>query len=757
VNDTGRMGHRSLSQTNLNSILDSTSDLIWSVDTRGFRLLGWNLALREHFRQGSDLEVAVGMSPADLFPGRPDYIERWNQFYLRALDQGHFIVEYQVAYGSKVLELSFSLLRHEQEIIGISVFGRDITEHLRAKQELQASEQRFRALFDLSADAVFVSSLDGRVLRANQTACDRLQYSLDELTSLRVLDFQAPGTEEEARERLQRLNKDGKLLTEVTHVARDGTRIPTEVNARIVEIGGQKVILSVARDSSERKRAEVALRESQARYHQLFEKSGTANSVYDLDIRMVLANELYSQLFQVPVTELIGKSVEQIFGEEKGKVLRGRALEVLASRVPMTVSQELSFPVGRKWFQTSYNPLIDEAGNLLGLQVISQDITDLHRANERIQQNEKLESIGVLAGGIAHDFNNLLAGLAGHLELARINLSEGKTAETLVRLEKATQVFTRAKALTKQLLTFSKGGAPVRDLHILGPLLKEWAEFALSGSDASLVLDIPADLWLCECDASQIAQVVDNLLINARQVTPAAGTIQLRAENVYRDGPCLSITVVDQGPGISPDNLERIFDPFFTTKATGTGLGLATSRSIAVQHHGSIEASSQQGRGSSFTLYLPALPGRRTSPTAPMVRDFYHSGRALVMDDEESIRDTLGEILATMGFTVTRARNGHDALSYHQDAQRLGQPFDLALLDLTIPGGMGGLETARRLKKTGSTAVLVAMSGYSEEAGKANLDEEGFGGILFKPFSSKELSNHLSRLFSEKAPFPGEV
>ncbi|HTH13686.1 MAG TPA: ATP-binding protein, partial [Spirochaetia bacterium] len=397
-----------------------------------------------------------------------------------------------------------------------------------------------------------------------------------------------------------------------------------------------------------------------------------------------------------------------------------------------------------RWFQTIYSLLKDDQDRPRGLQIVGLDVTEQHQLSERIAQTEKFESIGILAGGIAHDFNNLLAGLSGHLELARMLLGQDRVSDAMARLDKATGVFDRAKALTRQLLTFSKGGTPVLELQNLGTSLGEWAEFSLSGSDLSLHLDLAPDLWPCDCDPNQISQALDNLLINARQASPPGGMILVTAANVPGELPQVRITVTDRGPGIPAGLVSKIFDPFFTTKNQGTGLGLSVSLSIVRQHHGRIEVESPPGKGATFAVYLPASPQRDPDPGTEASDVFFATGWALVMDEEEDLRDTLGEMLSSLGFSVLRAKDGHDALAYFADAADHGRPVRLALVDLTVPGGMGGLETARKLRAMGSTAVLVAVSGYSEAIGQESLTSV-FDGVLAKPFSQSVLVRLLGQ------------
>jgi len=599
-------------------------------------------------------------------------------------------------------------------------------------------------LFDHSPDAIYFLTIDAIILQANRTACQRMQYTEEELVGKPAAFLHAPETQGEAVKIVARLIQDGFARAEVIHQAKDGTKIPTEINSRVVEVGGDRLILSVARDITERRRAKTDAEWSERRFQLLFESSGTSNSLFDQDCRLVLCNRFCAQLIgQGPPETLVGKPLDELFGPDRGWVFRERMVRVMATGRPET--HHSHFPLGpeRRWLQTSYSPLWDKDGFINGVQLISHDITESHRLEERLRQTEKLESIGILAGGIAHDFNNLLAGLSGNLELLALDLEARKVEEAQKRLDLAFQVFHRAKALTRQMLTFSTGGLPVTGVHNLAPRLGPWAEFALSGSDLALKLDI-ADIWSCECDTDQIGQVVGNLVINARQASPPGGTIVVKAENVVLDQPFVRVGVTDQGEGIPEVHLENVFDPFFTTKPNGTGLGLATSRSIVQKHGGWMEIQTAPGQGTTVFFCLPAAESAEV-PAALAARTFRGEGVALIMDDDEVIRNTLGALLASMGFEVLAAADGDQALALLDSAKAGGRRVAVVILDLTVPGGMGGVETAARFRERGLTSPILAMSGYSEVSAR-QLREEGFEGQLAKPFSRQDLNEVLGGL-----------
>ena len=479
---------------------------------------------------------------------------------------------------------------------------------------MEAPEPRFTApgdwfeiLFDHSPDAIYVADLDGLILKANRTACERMKRTEYEWEGMRLADLHAPETRARSAGLLAKLAVEGSVQAEILHQAKDGTKIPTEINSTTFEAGGRLLVLAIARDISERHRAEQKASESDRRFGLLFESSGTSNSLFDLECRLVLCNLFCSRMIgRGPPEALVGLSLEDLFGPERGGVFRERMRHVVTTGEPET--HESEFPLGpqKRWLQTSYNPLFGGDGGVVGIQLISHDITESHRLHERLLQTEKLHSIGILAGGLAHDFNNLLAGLSGNLELLELDLRVGKLDDARERLKLASQVFARAKSLTRQLMTFSQGGEPVMAVHDLKPWLSSWAEFALTGSGLDLTVDVAGDLLPCRCDRDQIGQVVDNLVINARQASPRGGRILVQAENVRQDRTYVRIRVIDQGEGIPAEHLKNVFDPFFTTKAHGTGLGLATSQSIVRKHGGWMEIESEVGRGTTVSVFLPA-------------------------------------------------------------------------------------------------------------------------------------------------------
>jgi signal transduction histidine kinase len=349
-----------------------------------------------------------------------------------------------------------------------------------------------------------------------------------------------------------------------------------------------------------------------------------------------------------------------------------------------------------------------------------EQMAERQRMEEELLKARKIESVGVLAAGIAHDFNNLLTGILGYVSLAKVVARPN--ANVIAYLTEAEQACQRATALTQQLLTFAKGGAPVRHTVSMVELLKESVGFALRGANVRSDLQIAANLWPVDVDAGQINQVIHNIVLNAVQAMPGGGTIQVWADNVVLEagvpfplpeGRHVKITVQDYGCGIPKEVLSNIFDPYFTTKAEGSGLGLTTAYAIATKHDGYITVASEVGVGTTVVIYLPAsqqaMASAQTHPHTPLSG----SGRILVMDDEEMIRDLLRQLLERLGYTVECVQDGAEAVAVYQRAQTAGQPFAAVILDYTIPGGMGGLETLTRLRAIDPQVTALISSGYA--------------------------------------------
>jgi len=382
-----------------------------------------------------------------------------------------------------------------------------------------------------------------------------------------------------------------------------------------------------------------------------------------------------------------------------------------------------------------------------------RDITEQKRIEEELVKAQKLESIGILAGGIAHDFNNLLTGIMGNISLARLRMEEDSPICEM--LQEAENASIRAASLTNQLLTFSKGGEPVKELASIAELIKEAAGFSTRGSNVRCEYSISPDLWSAEVDKGQLSQVINNLIINAQQAMPEGGIVKLSAANitvekehdVLRGGNYVQISVEDEGTGIPKEYLQRIFDPYFTTKQKGSGLGLATSYSIISKHGGLLTVDSEMGAGTTFTIYIPASEqvNRRDKEGERGVLEG-GEGRVLVMDDDEIIRDVAEMILEDIGYDFQLAGDGAEAVELYKEALEGEHSFDAVILDLTVPGGMGGKETMENLIRIDPNVRAIVSSGYSNDPVMADFEKYGFKGIVAKPYNAQELSRILHRI-----------
>jgi PAS domain S-box-containing protein len=486
----------------------------------------------------------------------------------------------------------------------------------------------------------------------------------------------------------------------------------------------------------------------------LVETTGTGYVILDLAGRVLDANPEYVRMTgHRDLAEITGRSVLEWTApqdrEHNGQAvahcattgtIRGFVTRYLAGDGGLTPIELSATVVGQ--------------GEDRRILTLCRDISARLQAEEAARNAQRLESLSILAGGIAHDFNNLLAGLFGHLELAQNEVEPGSPARH--RLGQALAAYHRARALTLQLLTFAKGGAPVKEIVTLPAVLRQSLALSLSGSSISAHLDLPEELWPCEADRNQLGQVLDNILINARQAMPLGGTVDIQARNLAESAPLppdlepgdyVAVTIRDQGVGIPREILPRIFDPFFTTKQDGSGLGLATSFSIIKKHGGTLTAASGDGQGAAFTLYLPASHRPGTAPeAAPACRAQQRKGRALLMDDEESIRSIAGTYLRMAGFDVALAEEGTQAVELYRQALAAGRRFDVVLLDLTVPGGMGGKEAIARLRELDPAVQAIASSGYSDDPIMADPARFGFCARLVKPYLREDLHRALGSL-----------
>lgn len=535
---------------------------------------------------------------------------------------------------------------------------------------------------------------------------------------------------------------------ECRHLSRAGKTLWFRNTARYQtdEAGKPTHVHGVMTDITDRIEIAQELRETADRYRLLFEHSPVGIFHYDQYLILTRSNHRFAQILKSSQENLLGLDLRKLKDRSVLPALEDALQGQMGHYEGLYRATTSETEV---WINMNTGPVLDRDGKTIGGVGIVEDTSEHRRSEDERNRHQKLESLGLLAGGIAHDFNNLLTSVLANISLLKHPTQPLAMADREI-LSDAELAALRARDLTQQLLTFSKGGAPVKRMTRLDKLIRETTSFALRGSSSKYELQIDPDLWPADVDAAQIAQVIQNLVINADQAMQGGGSILIRAHNLRLGkneksgldaGDYVRIQVVDNGIGIPAKNLEHIFDPYFTTKQNGSGLGLTTSYSIINKHRGRVSVQSDVGKGSQFNVYLPATEGGVVpeGATAPeRVAAQPEKIRVLIMDDEPSIRAVTTRILSKAGYEVQTTTHGAEAVAAFVKAREEGHPFGVVILDLTIPGGMGGREAFLHLQAIDPAVRALVASGYSDQT----LDQTlalGFSGMVPKPFTVNEL------------------
>ncbi len=514
-------------------------------------------------------------------------------------------------------------------------------------------------------------------------------------------------------------------------------------------------IEAARRLSAERERQVVTLR-----------SIGDAVVASDPEGYITLMNKAASTLTGWSETEAVGKQVDEVLELLDPRTRERRPFPDGRAPVPLEADSILVRRDRTERIVADCVALIvDSDGNAQGHVFVFRDVTAERRLEQEVQNAQRLEGIGLLAGGIAHDFNNMLAVLLATTSLARERIPQSSEAHQM--LGDVDEIVERATALTRQLLTFARGGEPVRQPCAIERLVRDSVAFTLRGASTIADYHIAKDVYHAEIDAGQICQVLSNLVLNARDAMEHAGhlTVSVRNHEVSNEsrgwlnpGSYVEISIADTGPGIQPRVLDRIFDPYFTTKPTGTGLGLATAYSIVKRHGGLLRAQSHPGDGATFYVYLPASPGFETVEAQTQVhRGASGEGRVLVMDDEQTLRDVVADCLVELGYRAETAPDGLTAVERYRGAMLEGDPFDVVILDLTVRGGMGGAEALAELKKLDPEVRAIASSGYSNDPVMARHREYGFVDILPKPYRFAMLARAMRGVIAPQSARSGDA
>ena len=651
----------------------------------------------------------------------------------------------------------------------------ELEEHRKTAARLEESERRNRILSEESSDLIHSYTPEGRFVYVNKAYADIFRERPENIAGKSLWDT---FSREDADARFavaSEVFRTGREKIRETSIslAEESRFYLTAVTPIKNPTGKVTSVVCTSKDITERKRAEEALRISEEKFRSIVEQSTEGivitnetgiisewNSALEASTGLIRNNVVGLPLWEVH-TRLAPDSSEK---SNRPDQIRAGIEDALNSdgRPRREREYQIQRPDGsiRILLCSSFLSK-SNAGSMM--VAVMRDVTDAKNAEEERlqledyrQQVQRLESLGVLAGGIAHDFNNLLSAVFGNVELAQSRVEDASTSGYL---SQAMQSVDRAKGLTQQLLTFSKGGAPNKRITSLIPTIKEIAKFSLSGSNVQPVFDLSDDLRQCNVDKNQIGQVLQNMVINAVQAMPLGGAIEITAKNVdltsgqrakLQKGTYVLISIKDQGIGIAKELLPRIFDPFFTTKTRGHGLGLATSFSIITRHDGAIFVDSEIGKGSVFHVYLPACDSSSSDKTNISAAKHAGEGRILVMDDEIAISTLLSSILQTFGYSCVCKNNSKDTIEYFAAETKANRQLSAVILDLTIPGGPGGKEVCAAIRETNASVPVFVASGYATDPIISNPQEYGFTAALCKPFTMTELAGMLEKHVSKK-------
>lgn len=637
----------------------------------------------------------------------------------------------------------------------IKVLEETIAEQKESISSLTSKAQAFDALKSNTSDLIHSVTPEGKFLFVNQAWQDTLGYSAEEIKTLKLMDIVDPECLRKCKFIFQGLLFGKKIDRNITtFIAKNGRNVNVEGRCSTRFVAGKAVAMTgVFRDLSEIQMNAEALAESEERYRELFENTTDLIQLVAPDGQLLYVNRAWKETFGYTEKEIETLSIFQLISPDCRGHCETVFRKVLTEPKVNYIDTVFITKNGRR-ISIEGNAICKFVdGKPIRTQCIFRDVTQKKQMEEELHKAQKIESLGVLAGGIAHDFNNLLTAILGNISLAKMYLhSPEKTNSYLENTEQATL---RAKGLTQQLLTFSKGGAPIKRTTTISALITESTTFVLRGSNVNCEYDFPKDLWSVEVDEGQLSQVSHNLVINASQAMEGGGTITIRGKNkvIPNDtesslapGKYVELQFSDQGCGIPEEHLSKIFDPYFSSKKSGSGLGLAISYSIIKNHDGLIQVHSRVDTGTTFSIYLPAFSlGKDIQSTYSDNKTTSPSilGRVLIMDDEALVREMLMEILTHLGCESVAASNGHETITLYTQAQENNTPFDLLIMDLTIPGSMGGLETLEKLRVLDPDVQALVSSGYANDPVMANYSEYGFCGVLPKPFMVEELRKTL--------------
>lgn len=666
-----------------------------------------------------------------------------------------FRFEKQILTSREELEQKVIERTRQLEVLNGQLMN-DMVRVEKAEKALRESEKKYRLLVETTPNGILFADMDYDIQYCNQQAALIAGYSSPEqMLGLNAFDIIASEDSVlSCRYEEEILEKGSKTGIELWVKHSDGRRVPVELSITLTrDESGQPVGFTVvSQDITERKQQQEVIRDNENRLKLILSHHPGLIWVIDQEMRIIQAWGNPSTWKDVFLEKIIGKNIHD--------VLKNADFSLITGDHHYKALQGESVSYRYKWKDQIYDchlePMRNVDGIVLGVVGVAFDVTEKIRMEEELIKAGRLDSLGYLAAGIAHDFNNILTGILGNISM--VKPQETLNKETLERLEEAERVVYQARNLTNQLLTFAKGGEPVKKVIHLEETIEEMALFSSRGSNCICTFNIQPGLPAIYADQGQLGQVVHNLVLNAIQAMPQGGEILLSLKSVelteneslpLEAGNYLLLSVKDQGIGINNDILPKIFDPFFTNKPNGTGLGLSTSYSIISRHKGHILVQTTPGKGTAFLIYLPV--SKESSNENPASRHSLDSkkitvtgyGRILVMEDDPIIQKLVVRMLEKLGYQAEAVKDGEEAFQYYRQGMDSHSPYRAVIMDLTIPGGMGGKEAILKIKEIDPAVCAIVSSGYSNDPVMAQYQEYGFANAISKPFQFQELAQIL--------------
>ncbi|GBE58333.1 blue-light-activated protein [bacterium BMS3Abin01] len=756
----------SRSEQRFRDLFEGAPDAIYLADPETGLLVGANEAAAELVKRS--VNELIGMHQSQLHPAEMDDCSQqvFQQHIRESIENGKVApTECEVIRSDGVrvpVEITAQMIYHQGKPVFQGTF-RDITERKQAEDAIRASEMRYRELFEQATDGIFVIDADtSEIIDVNTFALDRLGYSKEEMIGMKVTEINPPEVPLAVKKRVERQAAGETTTFDTLHKRKDGSWMPVEITSRMITHGDSRIFQAIVRDITERKQAEVELRESEENYRALFEESPFALAIHSNDI-IVNTNQAAADLMGAG-------SPEELIGGKVIEFVHPDYREMASERMKAVLYKEARFPVVEEKFIKLDGSVIDVEISAMtvnykgekAVQVAFQDVTERKQLEEQLRQAQKMESVGTMAGGIAHDFNNYLTAIEGYIDLVLMDIPENDPVRE--ELLEARRSADRAANLTRQLLLFSRREPmdlrPTDLSRVISDIQKMMDR--LLGERYTLALELKESAWTVKADAGHLEQVIMNLIVNARDAMPGGGEIRISTENVQVDddyarehsdatvGSYVCLIVSDEGSGMDKQTLSHIFDPFFSTKSgkEGTGLGLSVVYGIVSQHGGWIDADSSPGRGAVFRVFIPAMPMEREQEPGVqgLVEDLKGNGeRVLLVEDESAVRALANRLLSEHGYQVYAAGDADEAGSIFEKEKG---DFDLVFSDVVLPGE-DGISFVGRLRRQRPELRVLLASGYSgDETNRVEIEQHGYR-FMQKPYSLKVLMKTIKDVLGD--------